>query len=407
VRFLFSPHYRRVSQALVGLLLSLYAGSALWLVPHLDSLGLDEFDGFTIRYAIALIIVQSGMQGLLVLGLVVTKHIRGVREAERTARLRKIGELLSQVGQASRPVHAPKARDAWVLETAAKWPDEFLAAIGAALQSLSGSAQQHVAGLLESSPAFERLLDQAAHPDPRRAIEAISMLARLENERARAAVREALRHSAEPVRRAARKAVMVGGDEQARRQVLDTVAGVPFWERIILFHLAPEDATLDAFLAEALASGRDPQILVALEFILTRERLAPIPVPVALAASVNIEVRIKFFRALPFLPVCPEGGESLVALLEAGLRDSDWRVRAQAARACGALRAAPLAPALFAMCGSFENPAEAGHAARALAALGGDAFRQLQSVAVRGEGAGSRIAAEVLERRLIGPEAKA
>jgi len=133
----------------------------------------------------------------------------------------------------------------------------------------------------------------------------------------------------------------------------------------------------------------------------------PVAVPAALAQSPNLEVRIKFFRALPFLPVWGDGEDDPIELLGAGLRDTDWRVRAQAAKACGAVRAATLAPALIAMCGSFENPAEAGHAARALAALGGGAWNSLQNVAVQGEGAGSRIAAEVMERRLIGPEASA
>jgi len=395
-KFLFSPHYRWISRTIICVLLVVYGGSALWLVPRLDALGFDEFDGFTVRYAIALILVQAGLQIVIVAGLIVTKHLRGLREAERARRMRVLEGLLSNPEQS-----------AAVQEAARRWPDEFLAAIQSALQALSGACQERVAALLERSPQFERLLAQAGHKDPGHAIRAIGMIGRLRNDKAQATVQRALSHPAEAVRRAARKAIMIGGDGEARGMVLDSLCRLPFWERIILFHLAPDDDGLHKFLTEALASGRDDLILVALEFLLTRERLMPVAVPAALAQSPNLEVRIKFFRALPFLPVWGDGEDDPIELLGAGLRDTDWRVRAQAAKACGAVRAATLAPALIAMCGSFENPAEAGHAARALAALGGGAWNSLQNVAVQGEGAGSRIAAEVMERRLIGPEASA
>jgi hypothetical protein len=185
--------------------------------------------------------------------------------------------------------------------------------------------------------------------------------------------------------------------------VLDGLCSLPFWERIILLQLVPADPTFDDYLAKALASGDDERILVVLEFVLTRQRLLLFPAPAGLARLRNVEVRIKFFRALPFLRL-----EEGYSVLEAGLHDPDWRVRALAARACGYLRSEALAWRLLEMCASFEDPAEAGHAARALAALGGEealggkGWNRLQEVVAPGAGAGHRIAAEAMERRVSG-----
>jgi hypothetical protein len=224
------------------------------------------------------------------------------------------------------------------------------------------------------------------------------VLGGLDNPQARAAVRGSLQHPTEAVRRAARKAIVAGGDEDARREVLDNLCALPFWQRIILFHLVPADSTLRQFLQEAFHSGDDDRILVALEFVLTRQRLMLFAVPRNLVQSKNVEIRIKFFRALPFLHL--EGGSE--SALKAGLYDPDWRVRALAARACGFLRAGAFADRLIEMCMSFSDPAEAGHAARALSALGGDGWSRLQQVVSSGTGTGQRIAVEVIERRMVG-----
>ena len=250
--------------------------------------------------------------------------------------------------------------------------------------------------MLEASAPYRQLLLEAAGASPGPVIRAVTLLGRLENPEARAAVRRCLKHRAEAVRRAARKAIVIGGEEDARRQVLDGVCSLPFWERIILFQLVPTDSMLHDFLAKGLASDDDERILVALEFVLTRQRLLLFPVPVKLAQSRNVEVRIKFFRALPFLRL----EEGVYSVLEPGLHDPDWRVRALAARACGYLRAEALVWRLLEMCASFDDPAEAGHAARALAALGGEGWDRLQEVVAAGRGTGHRIAAEVMGREV-------
>lgn len=390
IQYLYSPHYRRIAQALVCVTVALYAGSVLAVAPRLDWI-----DDDMVRYASAFIAVQVAVQIVLVVGLVVSKHVRSIGEERRAKRLRQVEELIS------RPAAEPE-----VLEAAGRWPEEFLTVADSALQALAGSSRQRVSELLEASAPYRQLLGDAVDSSPRRAIRAISMLGRVTSEEARRAVRKALDHPAEAVRRAARKAIVAGGDEEARRGVLTHVSALPFWERIILFHVAPPSPTLDDFLAEALTSDRDERVLVALELVLTRQRLVAVPVPAGLAESRNPEVRIKFFRALPFLRLGLDatGERGHEEVLKAGLEDADWRVRALAARACGVLRAEGFAGRLLEMCGKFEDPAEAGHAARALAALGGTGWRRLQSVAAAGEGAGQRILTEVIERRMLGPE---
>ena len=378
----YSRHFRRIEPLLVGGTLVCYAGfvavAAHWLNGVYDRM---------VRYSLAFILVQILVQAALIGGLVVSKYWRTRREALRAARMRRLEDLLAR----------PECSGA-LLETAAQWPREFLPVVEHAMQTLAGPERRRIAGLLEASAPYRELLREAKTGGPGRVMSAISLLGRLETAEARAAVARALQHPAAAVRRVARKAIVTGATEEARRQVLDKLISLPFWERIILFQLVPADPALYDFLAQSLASGDDERILVALEFVLTRQRLLPIRVPVDLARSRNPEVRIKFFRALPFLRL----EESAGSVLEPGLHDNDWRVRALAARACGYLRAEALAGRLVEMCASFEDPAEAGHAARALSALGGAGWNRLQEVVARGSSAGHRIAVEVLERRMVG-----
>jgi len=88
--------------------------------------------------------------------------------------------------------------------------------------------------------------------------------------------------------------------------------------------------------------------------------------------------------------------------LQAGLADADWRVRAMAARACAHFRPAVLVDRLLSICRNFANPAEAGHAARALASLGGEAWLRLQEIAYNEPGLARYIATEAVERHILG-----
>lgn len=281
-----SRRFRLIERFLVCGTLAGYAACVLLVAGWLRAV-----DHPAIRYAVAFLFVQIAIQAGLILGLVASKHWRSCRERARAARRRRLEELLA------RP-DSPRE----VLEMAARWPEDFLPVVENAIEGLAGSARVRVAELLEASAPYQQLLLEAADPDPGLVIRAISILGRMENTEARAAVWRGLKHPADAVRRAARRAI-VTGDEDARRQVLDGLCSLPFWERIILLQLAPADSTFDDYLAKALASVDDERILVALEFVLTRQRLLLVPVPAGLAQSRNVEVRIKFFRALPFLPL--------------------------------------------------------------------------------------------------------
>ena len=382
-RLIYSRNWPRIAQLLVVLILILYIASVVVVAQWLGGLG-DPF----LRYASAFVIVQFSVLAALTLLLIAGKFARVKWEWRQSTRIRKLQELLSspECGQAA-------------LEAARKWPDEFLTVVNDTLQSIRGSTRQRVIGLLEASALYGHLLQQTLSRNPDRAIRAITLLGQLDTAEARAAVARGLDHPAEAIRQAARKAIMQGADQEAQRKLLESFHRLPAWQRLIMFHFAPaEAALLPRFVADALQSGDEGRILIALELVLTRQRLLPCALPLRLGRAANPEIRIKFYKALRFLRL--EG--DLVKALQAGLADPDWRVRAMAAQACGQFRAATLAERLLEMCRKFEHPAEAAHAARALAALGGEGWLRLQEVANSTTEVARQIATEAVERHMLG-----
>ena len=382
IRLFYSRNWPRFVELLVLIILAVYTGCVIWTAQWLEM-----FDDPFVRYTVAFVAVQFTVLGALTLLLIMGKHVRIRWEWLRDLRMRKIEEML-----------ADPHSDAKVLEAAGKWRSEFLIVIETALQAVRGSVRQRIVDLFVQTAVYRRLLRQTADPDPSRALRAVTLLGQLDSEEAQAAVRRGLKHRAEPVRQAARKAIMQGTDQATQRELLDSFATLPPWQRLVMVHFAPSDSSLlPEFIAEALESADDARTLVALQIALTRQRLLLSPMPVRLAHASNTEIRIKFFKALPFLRV----DRDLVTVLQTGLQDSDWRVRAMAASACGHFRAAPLAGKLLEMCRSFSNPAEAGHAAQALAAMGGEGWLRLQELAHSGSQMSRQIATEVVERHML------
>jgi hypothetical protein len=194
-------------------------------------------------------------------------------------------------------------------------------------------------------------------------------------------------------------AVLSGHSEQAQWRVLEHLPHLAFWHRVVLFHQISSDSpVLIQFLSQALSSQQDEMILTALEFVISRQRLLPIANTHHLATSPNLEIRIKYFKALPFFPT---DAETAPSLLLSGLADPDWRVRAMAARACGLLRIRRLVPQLLERISASKTSAEASHAARALAAIGGEARRSLQAMSSSGSEMIHRIITEVMEREIL------
>ena len=96
---------------------------------------------------------------------------------------------------------------------------------------------------------------------------------------ARAASCKGLEHPSDAVKLAARKAVLMGGEETAKRAVVEGIGKLPLWQRVLMFHLVPADSTLLAeFLSGSLRSGGEEKILTAFELVLTQQRLVPVPV---------------------------------------------------------------------------------------------------------------------------------
>ena len=382
-RLIYSRNWPRIARFLVVAILIAYIGAVAMTAQWLDYIG-DPF----IRFTTAFLVVQFSFLAFLALLLIVGKYFRVKWEWRRAARIHKLEELLSGSGS-----------DSAVLEAARKWPDEFLTVVHYSLQSIRGSARERVIALLEASALYPNLLKQTLSRNPDRAIRAISLLGKLNTPAAHAAVYRGLEHPAETIKQAARKAIMQGSDAAAQRKLLDGFPNLPAWQRLLMLHFAPSDESLlPEFISEALQSGDGIRILIALEMVLTRQRLLTSPVSIDLAQAANPEIRIKFFKALRFLRL--EG--DVMKALRLGLIDPDWRVRAMAAQACGQFRAATLAERLLEMCRKFENPAEAAHAARALAALGGEGWLRLQEVANSKTDVARQIATEAVERHMLG-----
>ncbi|HLK47577.1 MAG TPA: HEAT repeat domain-containing protein [Bryobacteraceae bacterium] len=382
-RLIYSRNWPRIARLLVVLILICYIAAVVVVAQWLDDLS-DPF----VQYTSAFVLVQFSVLTAIGLLLIVGKLMRVKWEWRRASRVRKLEELL-----------AAADAEAAALEAARRWPEEFLTVVNSTLQSIRGSERKRVIRLLEASALYPSLLKQTLSRNPDRAIRAITLLGQLDTPEARAAVARGLQHPAETIRQAARKAIMQGNDPAAQRKLLDEFPRLPAWQRLIIFHFAPSEAALlPQFVAEALQSEDENRILIALELVLTRQRFLPCVLPLRLARAENAEVRIKFFKALRFLRLEAD----VMKALQLGLGDADWRVRAMAAQACGQFRAAALAERLLGMCRTFENPAEAAHAARALAALGGEGWLRLQEVANSETDQARQIATEAVERHMLG-----
>jgi len=382
-RLVYSRNWPRIAQLLVSLILAGYVACILLVARWMEQI-VDP----VVRYAVAFVIVQSAVLGVLVLLLIAGKLARVRWEWFRSTRINRLTQLL-----------ADPDSDRAVLAASRKWPAEFLTVVEDAVFAFKGSVRQRVIRLLEASPLYPKLLALTLHRSPARAIRAIALLGRLDTADARAAVLRGLEHGTGAVRQAARKAILQGTDQATQRKLLEDAPHMSGWQRIVMFHYAPTDtALLPQFIADALQSGEDDRILAAMELILTQQRLVFAPAPLRMARSDNLEVRIKFFKALPFLQVDSDP----VLVLQAGLEDTDWRVRAMAARACAHFRPAVLADRLLELCRSFENPTEAAYAGRALALMGGEGWLRLQDLANSDSGSARRIATEAVERRMLG-----
>jgi hypothetical protein len=362
-------------------------GGATFAVAGFLSAIQDPF----VRYALAIVSVQVAILLLLSFGLVAGKHVLLKRSQARTTRISGLRELFAQFALGSQI--ASRLDD-----ESGKHPGEFLEVVEESLQVLRGSARRRVEELLEKSHVYPRLLRMAAEPDPGHALRAISLLSRVNNSECEAAVETALSHPAPIVQMAARVAVLSGSNQQAQRRVLQELPKLTFWQRAVLFQqISSGSSVLQQFLSDALQSPQDDIALAALECILSHQRFVPVPHFERLAQSNNAEIRIKFFKALPLL----SRDSSVLLTLKAGLADPDWRVRAMAARACGHLKAAGLTAELLAIVQCTSVAAEVGHAARALAAIGGEARRQLQTLPVRGSEMAHRIVTEVIEKEIL------
>ncbi|MDQ6704800.1 MAG: HEAT repeat domain-containing protein [Acidobacteriota bacterium] len=343
---------------------------------------LQVFDDDALRYAVAFSTVQVAVLFFLIAILVGSKYAREHASRVHILRIARLEDLVAATARDNVCVELEKLATAW--------PRQFIQVIGKALRSLEGSMRRNLQKAVESSTVFPVLLAEVLDENPARSLAALSLLGRLDNPECQVMVERALSHPAESVRMAARGAILSTGREEACWKVLLELGSMPSWQRTVLFsRVRAQCPLLPDFLSHAFASGDDGVTLAAFELILTLQKLHLVVAPASLARSANTEVRIKFFRALLWF----QPDRELLDVLSLGLDDRDWRVRAMAARACGHFRSAPLASRLLEICQSPETPAEGDHAARSLAAMGGEAWLQLKRLALSGTPQSRRIAA--------------
>jgi hypothetical protein len=348
---------------------------------------LKNIDDVVLRAVMAFACMESSIVVLLVTGLVIGKYAQNRREQVRFGRRSALQNLFAQQGD-------PQA----AIEAANRWPNEFLAVAQDALSLLSGAQREWVKNVLRRSGWHARLLQDATDAEPARAARAVRFLGYLESDESQSSAELALVHASPLVRFAARQVILANGRLDLKLNVLRSLPLVDLWERIAMFHSIPANSpALMLFLRDAFQPGEEQLALIALELLSSIRRIVPVMVPSTLARAENIELRIRFFKAIPY---CGTDRDVSVILRE-GLHDDDWRVRAMAAQACASLRPEGLVDDLFALCQSFSNPAEAAHAARALAVGGSEEKRRLQHLCASGSPATRQITAAVLEAQLL------
>lgn len=383
-RLLYSRYWPVVQRILPLAALAVY-GVAIYAVAEVFPLIADGH----VRYALAFVIVQAISLLLLAGGLIAGKAIAVRRNGRRQRRIEQLRDRFGQYSFGS-------AGEPQLLESARTHPSEFLEVWEASLGHLKGSSRRRVEALLTTSGLDHQLQAQLADQDPGQVLRAIALLRKLENPPMEA-IEKSLQHSADVVRTAARITIAARGSSEAQERVLDQLPHLPFWQRVVVFQQMPADSpALVEYLARAFEAEDDTIVLAALEFVLSRQRLQQVHHARRLATSASVEVRIKFFRALPFLAT-DEDAESLVLI---GLDDPDWRTRAMAARSCGVLHVVSLGPELARRFATATNPVEAGHLARTLAALEGDSLRRLREFTAATNDMTRAVATEVIEKHL-------
>jgi hypothetical protein len=383
-RLLYSRYWQTTQRLLPIIVLALYVMSIL-VTALLFSWLADQ----SVRYALACVVVQTVSLLLLTAGLVAGKIIETRWNDRRRRRIDQISDLMAQYSSGAES-------QVKLLEAASAHSSEFLEVWEASLTRLKGSCRLRVEGLLHETGLDSVLVSRLGDRDPGRVLFAISLLRKLDNP-SMEATEKALAHPSDVVRMAARITLAARGSRQAQERVLRELPRLPFWQRVVLFQQIPDDSpALYEYLAGAFQTGDDTTVLAALEFVLSRQRLQPVGPASRLAGSTSIEVRIKFFRALPFLAT----DEDPVQLITQGLDDKDWRVRAMSARACGSLGIASLGSLMAQRFARATHPVEAGHLARALTMLDGDSWRRLKEFTVAENEVTRAIAAEVIEKHL-------
>lgn len=383
-----SPRWPLAARTAAFVLLALFLAVTWWVARFFP------IENGLVRHALAFITVQLALLAVLAGQLIIAKSIAIRSEHTQKARRQRLESLLTDA-----LLFAKNRKQ--LLADCARWPREAEAVFGSALGCLRGDTRVEAERVFIESGLYEKCIEHLHSKNPNIALTAVTLVREVDRDSAREAVRSALLHSFPIVRLAARVAVLKNGTDESKREILEQMGSLPFWQRLALFHYVPNDTELiRVFLEKSLNATDDETVLAALEFLMTRQKAFPLPadLPVKLASSKSPEVRIKLFKALSFF--CDARNAAPVLLT--GLSDSDWRVRSMAARACGVLRVRAAVPRLLEIAAHSQIQTEVAHAARAALVLSEDTSEGLAALAAAASPEMAAVLREVLMQPLQG-----
>ena len=345
----------------------------------------------THRWAVAFGLVQTVLLGVGISSIAIVKFFRERHQAVRAVRIARIRQLLAAYAAGQ-----DKPSDE-LIGCFRRWPRDFITVLSEAVHRVRGNALTQLQHLAWRPEVCSRAFHESSRRNPRRVAAAINILSQLPVAYAQKRIIALAADPRNTVRLQARRMLIRYGSQRSQLDLLRKLATMASWERIQLVQqLSRNAAVAPAFLRESLTSHDNQTVLAALDLVLGLQRFFGVSCPAHLVDDPDLEIRIRFFKALPFLAAPGEAAP----LIRRGLRDSDWRVRSMAARAAGVLRLRHLGDDLLAVCTASTHGAEAGHAARALAALGGESWDRLRRVITTGGVSGWQVA-DVIQKQTM------
>lgn len=337
---------------------------------------------------LAFTIVQVTAIGLLLAGLIATKHVTAVRErgVQRwipMIRERMIAHILGDDARVD-------LRELFVRSPAAveRCAEDLLAAI-------SGSELERMSELVQELNLVDRWRDRSRRGGIEFRRRAIANLARLTLPRVNTILREALTDPEDSIRLEASRALLrADGMDDVERIFELATRDTLFLRAILVEDLRPHALTLsEQAIPRVLGSGPPEQARVALEIIEAWQKSLPVPDVGALLRHPRAELRAQALRVLPYASADVDIAREIALALE----DENTEVQIAALGVAGRLGLVAVVPALGRQLRHADRRVAVA-AAYALADIGPQGWTTLESVIREGDADAAPPALEALER---------